>query len=104
MSSAFFEKVYDAVAQIPPGFVMTYGQIAEIIGHPGAARRVGQAMSQAPAARCLPCHRVVNAAGRLAPARAFGSQEAQCALLQREGVCFLPDGRINLALCRWQQL
>ena len=63
----FFARVYDIVAQIPPGYVLTYGQIAAMAGNPRAARIVGYAMNGAPADRDLPCHRVVNRAGCMAP-------------------------------------
>ncbi len=93
---SFYEKVYDVVAGIPEGYVMTYGQIAEIIGSPRAARIVGSAMYNAPPARGLPCHRVVNRYGQMAPAFVFGGAEYQRMLLEAEGVTFLPCGRIDL--------
>lgn len=93
---SFFEKVYDVVAGIPEGYVMTYGQIAEIVGSPRAARIVGSAMHNAPAERELPCHRVVNRFGTMAPAYVFGGTEYQRMLLEAEGVEFLADGSIDL--------
>ena len=86
----FDAEVYDVVAQIPAGRVATYGQIARLIGMPGYARRVGRAMAQAPAG--LPCHRVVNAAGRTAP-----GWTAQRELLETEGVRFRRNGCVDLA-------
>ena len=96
-NESFYDKVYDIVAQIPEGYVMTYGQIAEIIGNPRAARIVGSAMHNAPPKRVLPCHRVVNRHGTLAPTYVFGGAEYQKMLLTAEGVSFLSDGRIDLA-------
>lgn len=58
--NGFFQQVYDLVAQIPPGRVATYGQIARMLEQPHNARVVGWAMRQAPAERQLPCHRVVK--------------------------------------------
>ncbi len=65
--NGFFQQVYDLVAQIPPGRVATYGQIARMLEQPHNARVVGWAMRQAPAERQLPCHRVVKKIGRSRP-------------------------------------
>ena len=59
-------EVYDIVRQIPRGRVLTYGRIAALCGWPNHSRLVGRIMRTAPDAD-LPCHRVVNASGRLAP-------------------------------------
>lgn len=61
----FTNEVFSIVAQIPSGCVATYGQIARLASMPGYARHVGHALCNAP--REIPCHRVVNAAGRTAP-------------------------------------
>lgn len=71
------------------------------VGDPLAGREVGHIMSCAPSGRNLPCHRVVNRTGVLAPDYAFGGQEKQRALLEAEGVTFLADGRIDMALHLW---
>ena len=97
VDAAFAEQVYEAVARIPCGKVATYGQIAALVG----GREVGHIMSCAPSGRNLPCHRVVNLTGVLAPDYAFGGQEKQRALLEAEGVTFLADGRIDMALHLW---
>ena len=54
-------------ARIPRGRVATYGQRAFLAGLPGRARLAGRAMAHAPPERNIPCHRVVNHRGRLAP-------------------------------------
>lgn len=82
----FFEKVYEAVKQIPEGKVATYGQIAYAIGSPRAARQVGFALHVNPQPGVIPCHRVVNRFGRMAPAFAFGGEDVQAELLRAEGV------------------
>ncbi|MBE7085929.1 MAG: MGMT family protein [Clostridiales bacterium] len=82
----FFKKVYDAVRQIPEGKVATYGQIALAVGSPRAARQVGYALHVNPQPGIIPCHRVVNRFGSLAPAFAFGGKEVQASLLLAEGV------------------
>lgn len=100
-NDAFGEKVYRIVAEIPAGKVATYGQIAGMLGDPTIAREVGYAMSRAPADRGLPCHRVVNRTGALAPDYAFGGQDKQRALLEAEGISFLADGRIDMPRHLW---
>jgi O-6-methylguanine DNA methyltransferase len=101
-ANSFFAQVYALVEQIPAGTVMTYGQIADILGGARSARYVGFAMSSAPEARGLPCHRVVNRKGEMAPGAVFGSPQRQRALLEAEGVPFRRDGRVDLALCRFE--
>ena len=78
--SGFSRRLYALVRQIPPGQVATYGQLALLLGNPRMSRAVGTALS---ACRddSIPCHRVVNHAGRLAP----GWPE-QAELLRDEGV------------------
>lgn len=101
IDEAFLEKVYAVVAQIPFGRVATYGKVAALAGYPDAAREVGLAMKRAPVPLRLPCHRVVNRAGTLAPEHAFGGQERQRALLLAEGIVFLPDGLIHMDRHMW---
>lgn len=91
--------VYKIVRAIPRGRVATYGQIAFLSGFPGRARMVGRAMAEAPPERRLPCHRVVNAAGRTAP----GWPE-QRGLLDKEGVRFRPNGCVDLDRHQWETL
>ena len=99
--SDFFARVYTIVAQIPPGCVLTYGQIADMAGNPRAARIVGYAMNNAPDDRGLPCHRVVNRSGAMAPGLIFGGAGCQRAQLEAEGVTFKPDGCIDLEKHLW---
>lgn len=61
----FQRKVWRAMAKIPHGQTMTYGELAVAIGHPGAARAVGGACGANPLPLWLPCHRVVAANNRL---------------------------------------
>jgi methylated-DNA-protein-cysteine methyltransferase-like protein len=92
----FFEQVYSVVAQIPRGRVVSYGQIARLVGKPGAARQVGWAMRRCPEG--LPWQRVVMADGSITG----GDYAAQRrALLMEEGVAFLADGRIDMQKCAW---
>lgn len=95
MANGFYDKIYEAVRQIPAGTVATYGQIAAMAGNGGAARAVGNALHVNPAPGAIPCHRVVNAKGRLAPHFAFGGDEEQRRLLEAEGVTVV-DHHVDL--------
>ncbi len=96
----FDESVYAYVKQVPRGKVTTYGMIAAAIGHPRAARQVGNALHRNPMPVVVPCHRVVNREGRLAPAFAFGGSEVQARLLEAEGV-EVHGGYVDMAKYFW---
>ena len=96
MPASYFERVYALVAAIPKGRVASYGQIAEALGGGCSARIVGYAMRAAPASRSLPCHRVVNRFGGMAPPPAFGAPGRQRALLEQEGVAFTKEGCVDM--------
>ena len=91
-----FEKIYEVVKSIPEGKVATYGQVALLAGNPRWARVVGYALHVNPYPGIIPCHRVVNREGRVAPGFAFGGEGVQRQLLESEGIVFEPDGRIDL--------
>ena len=80
---------------MPAGRVVTYGMVAAAIAMPRAARQVGNALHRNPLPGIIPCHRVVNRAGRLAPAFAFGGIEVQANLLRAEGVA-VEDGYVEI--------
>jgi len=60
--SSFDARAYEVVRDVPAGDTVTYGEVAALIGSPGAARAVGGAMSRCPFFPAVPCHRVVRAA------------------------------------------
>ncbi len=91
-----FEKIYEVVKSIPEGRVATYGMVAALAGNPRWARVVGYALHMNPYPGIIPCHRVVNRDGRVAPGFAFGGEGVQRQLLESEGIVFEPDGRIDL--------
>ena len=91
-----FEKIYEVVKSIPKGKVATYGQVALLAGNPRWARVVGYALHVNPEPGIIPCHRVVNREGKVAPSFAFGGEGAQRQLLESEGIVFESDGRIDL--------
>src|SRR3989344_9494266 len=72
---SFFDEVYKVIRKVPKGRVVTYGQVARMIGTKNA-RRVGQAL-HANRNPEVPCHRVVFANGSLAPGYAFGGLAEQ---------------------------
>lgn len=97
----FFSQVYKIVKKIPRGCVMTYGQIAEILGTRDA-RRVGQALHANTDGSSVPCHRVVNKDGRLAPGYAFGGPNEQRNRLVSEGVVFIDEDNVDLERCLYK--
>ncbi len=97
----FYEKVYQIVQMIPAGRVASYGQIALMAGNPKASRAVGYALHVNPLPGVIPCHRVVNREGRLAPGFAFGGQGEQKKLLEAEGVDVDDNGYVNMRLYAW---
>lgn len=96
-----FEKIYAVVKQIPKGKVATYGMVAHLAGNPRWARVVGYALHSNPEPGVIPCHRVVNRFGGLAPAFAFGGENAQRNLLEAEGVNVGEDGIVPLEIYLW---
>lgn len=99
-----FNKIYEVVRQIPQGKVATYGMIAQLAGNPRWARVVGYALHVNPSPSEIPCHRVVNRMGELSGSFAFGGMGSQRALLEMEGIDFLPDGRVDLSKYLWNGL
>jgi len=61
----FQQKVWSALRSIPFGETRTYAQVANQIGHPGAARAVGAASGRNPLSIVAPCHRVISTTGEL---------------------------------------
>ena len=98
---SFFQAVYRLARQIPAGKVATYGQLALLAGSPRASRVVGGAMA-ACSDPSVPCHRVVDRFGGTKAAFDAYGPGTQRALLEAEGVPFLPDGRADLSRCLWQ--
>jgi methylated-DNA-protein-cysteine methyltransferase-like protein len=84
-----FKQVYKAVKKIPPGKVVSYGQIGMLVGTRDF-RRVGQAL-HANRDPQTPCHRVVFADGSLAPGYVFGGKGEQKKRLVAEGVMFVGE-------------
>jgi methylated-DNA-protein-cysteine methyltransferase related protein len=95
----FAKDVYALVAQIPPGRVMSYGQIAALCGSPRAARTVGQVAHWGPPD--LPWQRVVNRNGGLAGGYTTGGREAHRRDLEADGVLVGEDYSVDIASLLW---
>ncbi len=80
----FHQTVLRACATIPYGETLTYGQLAQLAGHPGAARAVGTVMAANMIPLIIPCHRVIAAAGRPSGFSAPGGARTRQRLLQLE--------------------
>ncbi len=97
LNDDFAYEVLSVVEEIPEGCVATYGQIAQLIGHPKNSRLVARVLSHAEYYGKFPCHRVVDHAGRLAP-----NWPEQAELLRREGVALKDAAHVDLKKCRWE--
>jgi methylated-DNA-protein-cysteine methyltransferase-like protein len=98
-----FEKIYRLVLKIPPGRVMTYGQIARLLDDRFSPRLVGWAMHATPKdGREIPWHRVINSRGSISTGRIILEQpDLQQLLLQSEGVVFSERGQCDLSVFQW---
>lgn len=94
------ERVYEIVRQIPEGKVMTYGQIAEILGQGYTPRTVGYVMN-ASSIDDVPWQRVINAKGGCSTAKITMIVDLQQNLLEAEGVEFSEHGFCDLDVYRW---
>lgn len=94
MKSKVFERVYSIVEKIPKGRVMTYGQIAKKLNI--SPRVVGFALHANPDGQLIPCHRVVDRNGRVAPGYAFGGQGIQKRRLEEEEIKFKDELHVDL--------
>lgn len=97
----FRSTILRLVRAIPEGRVATYGQIAELAGHPGAARQVGMVLRGLKEHdQAVPWQRVINAQGGISTYK-IGAGELQRALLEHEGIVFAPNGTCDLDRYRW---
>ena len=99
--SDFTIRVHDAVRSVPSGRVASYGAIAELAGHPGAARAAGTVLRSLPEDTDVPWWRVINAQGQLTIPRAGHGRRLQRALLEDEGVEVDDDSRVDMARFGW---
>ncbi len=90
--NSFNTQVWNATKQIPKGKVATYGTIARMIGRPGSARAVGNALNKNPYAPKVPCHRVVRSDGQVGGFASGSDQKTK--MLKAEGVA-ISNGKVK---------
>lgn len=90
------KRIYEAVKRIPKGKVATYGKVAEMAGNKKMSRAVGNALHKNPDPDNIPCFRVVNSKGELAPEFAFGGMGEQRKLLEAEEI-EVKDNKVDLS-------
>lgn len=102
----FYERVYAVVAEIPAGYVTSYGAIARYLSSGGSARMVGYALNKSLETEAdtggpsLPCHRVVNRLGQLSGKAYFGPGVME-SLLRQEGVTFVEADTVDISRHFW---
>ncbi|MFP6597332.1 MAG: MGMT family protein [Candidatus Hydrogenedentota bacterium] len=96
----FYEAVYRVVCRIPRGRLMSYGQIATILGTPRASRAVGYAMRAC--SDDLPWQRVINVKGQISARDDVERPMLQQMLLNDEGIDFDDDETCDLEGLRWE--
>jgi len=84
----FHQRVYELARRIQPGETLTYGEVAQRLGEPGAARAVGQALGANPFAPVVPCHRVLGALTGTGGFSAHGGLQTKLKMLEIEGARF----------------
>ena len=95
VGTKFQKIVWNAIAKIPEGKVLTYKELAVEIGHPKSFRAVASACGKNPYVPEIPCHRVVRKDGRLGGYSAKGGIARKKTLLEKEGHKF-NNGKIIL--------
>ena len=96
---AYRERVYEMVRKIPVGKVMTYGQIAIILGEGFTARTVGYVMHASDEG--VPWQRVINSQGKCSTGRLTIPLNLQQELLEAEGIIFNASGKCDLGKFQW---
>lgn len=96
MNSSFDkEKLYNLLTRIPKGRVVTYGQLARMLGNKFWAQSVGNALHTNPDGEKYPCYKVVNSKGKLSTAYAFGGLDEQRRRLEAEEIVVV-EGKVDL--------
>ncbi|MEP7075078.1 MAG: MGMT family protein [Acidobacteriota bacterium] len=93
------ERVFEIVRAIPAGKVMTYGQIAIILGEGYTARTIGYVMHGADDG--VPWQRVINSQGKISTDRLTLPHSLQQSILENEGVAFSKGGKCDLGVYQW---
>ena len=97
------EAICAVIRRIPKGWVATYGQVAAMAGMPRRARLVGRVLQRLDPGTKIPWHRVVNAKGEVSYSLSRnGGDVVQRRLLEKEGIKFDANNRLDLERCRWR--
>ena len=96
------QRVWQVMNLIPKGRVASYGDVAALAGHPGAARQVGRLLRELPTGTKLPWHRVITTTGKIALPKHSRSGRLQRERLEAEGVSFKANGTVDMKKFRWQ--
>ena len=91
----FTKRVIEVIRDIPPGTVMSYGQVAASAGSPRAARQVVRILHSMSGKYGLPWHRVINAKGEIALQEPM-HRDLQISMLEEEGVEVSRGGKVDL--------
>lgn len=94
------ERVYELVRKIPHGRVMSYGQIAAVLGNGYTPRTVGYVMHAADS-EGVPWQRVINSQGKCSTGRLTIPLNLQQQMLEQEGVVFSPSGKCDMGKFGW---
>ena len=85
------QRLYELLASVPKGRVVTYGRLAEMLGNKHLARAVGNALHKNPDGNKYPCYKVVNSKGELSRGYAFGGISEQKRRLEADGIIVVND-------------
>ncbi len=98
--SDFTSNVIKIIKQIPIGRVTTYGKIAILAGNPRSARQVSWVLHSSSKKYDLPWHRIINSKGIIAM-KSINDKNTQKELLEKEGIEFISDFKVNLKKFQW---
>lgn len=99
---SYRERVYEIVRRIPAGHVMTYGQLAAMLGEGYTPRTVGYVMRNSEE-ESVPWQRVINSQGSCSTGRLLLPSNIQQRMLESEGVVFDAKGKCDLGHFRWEE-
>jgi methylated-DNA-protein-cysteine methyltransferase-like protein len=95
------QRIWQVVLAIPPGHVVSYGQVADMAGLGRQARFVGKALGKLPSGHSVPWFRVIRNTGQIAFPEGSETFERQKSLLENEGVEVV-NGRVSMKRFRWR--
>ncbi|WP_298448103.1 MGMT family protein [uncultured Marinobacter sp.] len=95
------QKIWQVVMAVPPGKVVSYGQVADMAGLGRQARYIGRALGKLPKGHSVPWYRVIRSNGQIAFPEGSEIYQEQVSRLQAEGVEVV-NGRVAMRRFRWQ--